>query len=148
MDNVKLSATPMIPNMDLSINSELIKEPKEYKRIIGSLQYLTLTHPDIQLEVNRLSQFIGKPSVLHWVVMKRVLRFLAGTMTHGILLRLMIGIDITAYCDVDWGGDTVDRQSRTWFLVYVGGSLVRWSSKKKGIVASRVSRHSYDNTRD
>lgn len=55
-------------------------------------------------------------------------------MTHGILIRPMIGTGITAYCDADWDGDTVDRKSKARFLVYVGGSLVSWISKKQGTV--------------
>lgn len=125
----------MVPNIDLNIDSEPLKEQKEYRRIIGSLQYITLTRPDVQLAVNRLSQFMGKPTQLHWVSMKWVLRFLASTMNNGILLRPMVGAGVIAYCDTDWGGDTQDRQSRTGFLVYVGGSLVSWSSKKQGTVA-------------
>lgn len=86
---------------------------------------------------------MGKPTKMHWVAMKRVLRFLAGTMTHEILLRPMIGSDIMAYCDDDWGGDTLDRQSITRFLVYVGGSLVSWSSKKKGTVTRSSTEAEY-----
>lgn len=76
--------------------------------------------------------------------MERVLRFLSGTPNHCIILRRMTDRGITAYCDTDWGGDTTDRKSRTGFLVYVGGSLVSWISRKQGIVARSSTKAEYN----
>lgn len=85
---------------------------------------------------------MGKPTNVQLVAMKRVLRFLVGTMTHGILLQFMIGGGITAYFNADWRGDTNDRSSMG-FLVYVNGSLVSWSSRKYGTVTCSSTEAEY-----
>lgn len=87
MDHLKPVVTPMVENLDLRSQGSAIPYAKEYQRIVGSLQYITLTRPDVQLVVNRLSQFMVCPEDIHWTAMKRVLRFLSGTSTHGIILR-------------------------------------------------------------
>lgn len=58
---MKPSSTPMTANQDLWSDEQEIDEAREYRRIIGSLQYLTLTRPDIQFAVNKLSQYICSP---------------------------------------------------------------------------------------
>ena len=61
----------------------LLANPIGYRAIIGSLQYLSLTRPDISYIVNKLSQFMQAPTDIHLNVVKRLLRFLHGTMRHG-----------------------------------------------------------------
>lgn len=75
--------------------------------------------------------------------MKCVLRFIAGTLSHGIYLRRMVDNGVLAYCDAEWGGDVTDRKSRTGFLVYVGGMLVSWSSRKQAMVALSTTKAEY-----
>lgn len=96
MDNLKSTVTPIVANLDLHPQGSPIPNAKEYRRIVGSLQYVTLTRPDVQLAVNRLSQFMACLEEIHWTTMMRVLRFLSGTTTHGIILRQMVGKGITA----------------------------------------------------
>lgn len=79
--------------------------------------------------MNRLSQSI------HWVAIKRILHYITGTQKHEILLRKMRDFGITAYCNSDWGGDTIDRKRMFGFLVYTGGNLVSWASRKQGTLA-------------
>lgn len=78
---------------------------------------------------------MAAPKDIHWSAMKRILRFLSGTTTHGIMISRMQGSGVTAYCDADWGSDTGDHKSRTGFLIYVGGTLVSWLSRKQPTVA-------------
>lgn len=77
---------------------------------------------------------MSKPTKLHWVTIKHVLCFLVGTMTHGIFIRRCSAMALWRIETPTGGGDTNDRWSRTGFLVYVGGSLISWSSRKQGTV--------------
>lgn len=76
----------MIAQQDMS-EEEPITEAKEYQRVIGSLQYLILTRLDIQYAVNKLAQFMCSPKPVHWIAMKKVLHYLAGTQSMGITLN-------------------------------------------------------------
>lgn len=129
MGELKAVSTPMLANAELHLDGH--QRPCEFRRIIGSLQYITLTRPDVQVAVNWLAQFIAEPKMIHWLAVKRVLCYFFRTQKHGIALRQVKDFSVTAYCDADWEGDTVDRKSRTGFLVYVGGTLVSWVSKKQ-----------------
>ncbi|MCI59098.1 retrovirus-related pol polyprotein, partial [Trifolium medium] len=62
-------------------------EPTLYRSIVGALQYATLTHPDIALSVNKVCQFMANPFESHWLAVKRILRYLKGTLNHGLLIN-------------------------------------------------------------
>lgn len=52
-------------------------------------------------------------------------------------------IGITVYCDADWKGDTIDRKSRTGYLIYVRGTLISWSSRKQNTLARSSTEAEY-----
>ena len=88
MEDAKPLTSPMATTPKLSLKSGApLKDPTEYRTIIGSLQYLAFTRPDIAYAVNKLSQFMHRPTDLHWQATKWILRYLAGTASHGIYLR-------------------------------------------------------------
>ena len=88
MMDVRPVSTPMAPTPKLSLTSGTpMENPSEYQAVLRSLQYLALTRPDIAFLVNRLSQYMQRPTNLHWQAVKRILRYLAETSAHGILLR-------------------------------------------------------------
>ena len=77
--------------------------PTLYRSVIGALQYLTLTRPGISYSVNKLSQFMQSPTMMDWQAVKRVLRYLKGTLDYGIHLKPSTSLGLTAYSDADWG---------------------------------------------
>lgn len=85
MDSAKFISTPVsaMPPM----TSYGVVDPSEYHSAIGGLQYLTLTRLDIAFTVNRLVQHMSSPSPTDWCSVKRLFRYLKGTLHHGLLLR-------------------------------------------------------------
>lgn len=85
MEDANPVTTPMASSPKLTLNSGItLADPKEFRKLIGSLQYLQFTRLDIAYAVNRLSQFMHRPTHLHWQAAKRILRYLAATSSHGI----------------------------------------------------------------
>ena len=105
-------------------NGVLFENPSLYRSIIGSLQYVTLTRPDIAFSVNKLSQFLVVPIVLHWQACKRVLRYLQSTTNYGLQFLSSSFLLLNAYSDADWGSDPDDRKSIGGYCVFLGNNLV------------------------
>lgn len=80
--------TPMVSNLSLSSKQgNPISNPQEYRSIVGALQYVTITRPDIAFSINKVSQIMNCPLDTHFKVVKRILRYLKGTLYHGLTLR-------------------------------------------------------------
>lgn len=94
MENAKPATTPMAVNFDFSSEEEPMEKAREYRRVIGSLQYITMTRPDVQVAVNILSQFMANLKPKQWMAVKRVLRYLAGTQEFGITIQRIYQFDI------------------------------------------------------
>lgn len=105
-------------------------DPSEYRSAIGGLQYLTITRPDIAFTVNRFAQYMSSPSATHWATVKRLFRYLKGTLHHGLLLRRSDDLSLKAFSDSDFGGDLVDGKSTSAYIVFLGSSPISWRSRK------------------
>ncbi|KAJ3691762.1 hypothetical protein LUZ61_020926 [Rhynchospora tenuis] len=144
MLNAKPASSPMATTPTLSRNdSEVFDDPQLYRSIIGALQYATLTRPDISFAVNRVSQFMHQPTINHWAAVKRILRYLCGSLTHGLSFYNNSNLQIHAYCDADWAGCPDDRRSTTGFAIFLGGNLVSWSAKKQPTVSRSSTEAEY-----
>lgn len=85
MVDSNVCATPMVVVPKFSrLEGEVFENPSLYRSVIGKLQYLTLSRPDIAFSVNKLSQFLHTPTTLHWAACKRLLRYLKGTISLGL----------------------------------------------------------------
>jgi hypothetical protein len=114
-----------------------------YRSVIGALQYLSITRPDISYTVNKLSQFMHCPSETHWAAAKRLLRYLKHTINHGLFLKRGQPLQLHAYSDADWAGNRDDRTSTTGYIVYLGGNAISWSSRKQKTVARSSTEAEY-----
>lgn len=138
MTNAKPVTTPMASSPKLHLNSGVsLSDPTSYRRLIGSLQYLQFTWLDIAYAVNKLSQFMHKSTEDHWQAAKRILRYLAGTPTHGIFYSSSNKLILHAYSDADWAGDSDDYVSTNSYIIYLGRHPIYWTSKKQNGVAIR-----------
>ncbi|KAF2283598.1 hypothetical protein GH714_012132 [Hevea brasiliensis] len=107
MDGAKEVTTPMATASHLvkSSNNAQAIDPTEYHQLVGGLQYLNLTKPDVAFSVNKLSQFMHCPSNSHWQARKRLLRYLKSTINFGIHITPQSHPVFHAYSDADWAGD-------------------------------------------
>lgn len=106
-----------------------------YRELVGSLVYLAnATRPDIIYAANVLSRFCSDPGEGHWVLAKRVLRYLKGTMDYGIKYE-KTGSKLNAYSDSDWGGDIEDRRSYSGSVLTLAGGAISWKSQKQQTTA-------------
>ncbi|KAJ0443321.1 putative RNA-directed DNA polymerase [Helianthus annuus] len=107
MDGAKHVTTPLNSTEPLSpVDGSPHVDPTPYRQLVGSLQYLAFTRPDISFSVNKLSQYMHNPTQLHWQALKRVLRYLKGTIHHRLFLNRGSPITLTAFTDSNWGGIT------------------------------------------
>ena len=138
MTDAKPVATPLPTSRKLTLQSGTpLEDGSQYRSVVGSLQYMAFTRPDISYAVTRLSQFMHKPTIDHCQAAKRVLRYLSGTRSHGIFLHHNSPLSLHAFSDADWAGDTNDFVSMNGYIIYLGKNPISWSSKKqKGVARS------------
>jgi len=132
MQDCKLATTPMEPGFKLSTQSSspLVDETL-FKRLVGSLIYLTATRHDISFAVNYISCFMSAPKADHWIAAKRVLRYVSGTPDYGLLYTQSSNPTLSGYTDFDWAGSVDDRKSIVGYVCSLGSGAVTWTSKKQ-----------------
>jgi len=139
MLEAKPISSPMSSSSSLSaFDGDSMDDPLLNRSTVGSLQYLSLTRPDLAFAVNRVCQFMHKPTKLHWQAVKRILRYLKHTVSHGLLLTRSNTSTLEVFSDADWAGCPDDRKSTGGYCVFLGSNLISWSSKKHPTV-SRLS---------
>uniref|UniRef100_A0A2N9FGK5 Reverse transcriptase Ty1/copia-type domain-containing protein n=1 Tax=Fagus sylvatica TaxID=28930 RepID=A0A2N9FGK5_FAGSY len=140
----KIVDTPIEYNNRLNTHDgEPLPDATLYRQLVGSLVYLTVTRPDISYAVHIVSQFMAAPRSLHYAAVFRILRYLKGTLFHGLHFSSQSSLTLQAYSDADWAGDPTDRRSTTGYCFLLGDSLISWRSKKQSVVARSSTEAEY-----
>jgi hypothetical protein len=107
------------------------EDPSLYRSLAGALQYLTFTRPDISYAVQQVCLHMHAPSTEHMLALKRILRYVQGTIHFGLHLSPSPITKLISYTDADWGGCPDTRRSTSGYCVFLGDNLISWSSKRQ-----------------
>ena len=146
MENCKPTSTPLSTSEQLArVSGRPLStdDSFRYRSVVGGLQYLTLTRPDISFAVNKVCQFLSQPTDVHWEAVKRILRYVKGTLHTGLKFRKAVSTSISIFTDADWAGCPDDRRSTGGFAIFVGPNLISWSSKKQPTVSRSSTEAEY-----
>ncbi|XP_057719148.1 uncharacterized mitochondrial protein AtMg00810-like [Arachis stenosperma] len=114
------------------MDDTVLDNPTLYRQLVGGLVYLTVTHPNIAAyPVYILSQFLSVSRTTHYAAVLCILRYVKGTLFHGLHFSAHSFLSLQAYSDADWDGDPTDRRSTTGYYLFLSDSLITWRTKKQ-----------------
>lgn len=144
MANCKPAGTPIDTKPKLAVDTgHRVTNPSEYRSLAGALQYLTMTQLDLAYAVQQVCLHMHDPRNCHLALIKRILRYVRGTTRFGLQLHASPSTTIYAYSDADWAGCPDTRRSTSGYCVYIGDSLVSWSSKRQPTVSRSSAEAEY-----
>ncbi|KAJ9550150.1 hypothetical protein OSB04_014195 [Centaurea solstitialis] len=144
LENAKIMKTPMSPSCALDSDPDgTAVDVTTYRGMIGSLMYLTASRPDIMFSTCLCARYQSKPKVSHLKAVKRIFRYLKGTINLGLWYPKGSGYELTGYTDADHGGCKLDRKSTTGHIQFLGDKLVSWASKKQNCVSLSTAEAEY-----
>ncbi|KAK1415059.1 hypothetical protein QVD17_30829 [Tagetes erecta] len=127
--------TPLPANESFQASGDPYPDVTHYQSLVGALQYLTITRPDISYSMNQVSQFLQKPTVYHYQSVKHTLRYVKGTIRYGLKYTKPVTTTVLGYSDADWARCVETRRSTYGYSIFLGGNLVSWSAKKQPTIA-------------
>ncbi|XP_028074107.1 uncharacterized protein LOC114276525 [Camellia sinensis] len=140
----KIASTLVDPQTRLTpLDGHLLSNATLYRQLVGSLVYLTVTHPNIAYVVHIVSQFMAAPRCSHYDALVHILRYLKGIMFHGLHYFAHSSLQLRAFSDADWVGDSTGRRSTTGFCFFLGDSLIAWCSKKQTLTTCSSTEAEY-----
>jgi hypothetical protein len=143
MSNCKASSTPVDTHSKLPADGVSVSDPSQYRSLAGALQYLTFTRPNIAYAVQQVCLYMHDPREPHLSALKRILRYLQGTLDLGLHLHRTSPADLIVYTDADWAGCPDTRKSTSGYAVFLGDNLISWSSKRQPTVSRSSAEAEY-----
>jgi hypothetical protein len=131
MEECNPTKTPIPLGTKLSKKDEgPTMDPTLYKSLVGSLLYLTTTRPDIMYAASLVSRFMESPKDSHWKMLKRILRYVVGTLNFGLWYTKYDSNQLSGYTESDFAGNLDDRKSTSGHAFHLGSNLISWALKK------------------
>lgn len=151
MQDCKPASTSMDANTKLhATTSPQTPEEKEemrkvsYQEAVGSLLHACqISRPDIAYSVSAVSRYNKNHRKIHWSAVKRIFRYLKGTINYRLEYNRDAYKDIEGFNDADWGNKMTDRKSVTGSCFRFQGALISWFSKKQQTVALSTTEAEY-----
>ncbi|XP_048227237.1 uncharacterized mitochondrial protein AtMg00810-like [Ricinus communis] len=136
--------------ISIEVNSKLsMSEGKDledsvmYRQIVGSLIYLTLTRPYVTFVVGVVSRFMQNLKKPHLEAVRRILKYIRGTLDLGIFYRNGVPCKLEGYYDADYERDCDTRRSTTGYVFSLGSGVITWCSKRQPIVSLSTTEAEY-----
>ncbi|GJX01065.1 hypothetical protein Tco_0184978 [Tanacetum coccineum] len=124
--------TPMVEKSKLDEDKEgKTVDPSHYRGMIGTLLYLTASRPDLQFAICMCARYQARPTEKHLNAVKRIFRYLKGTVHRGLWYPKDSSFALTAFADADHAGCQDTRRSTSGSIQLLGDRLVSWSSKRQ-----------------
>ncbi|PNX92373.1 retrovirus-related Pol polyprotein from transposon TNT 1-94, partial [Trifolium pratense] len=147
-DSGFLGAKPITTPSDASLRlhndiGPIFEDVSAYRRLVGRLLYLTTTRPDITYVTQQLSQFLSRPTQMHYNAALRVLKYLKTSPGRGLFFPRASQLQLLGFSDADWAGCKDSRRSISGQCFFLGQSLVSWRTKKQFTVARSSSEAEY-----
>lgn len=136
--------TPMTSGLKISSQDGVsIENAQLYRSIVGALQYVTVTRPELAYSVYKVCQFMQRPTDERWKVVKCILRYLRATMDYGIHLKKAVELSLIGFFYANWGSDPNDRRLVSGHCVFFGNNIVSWHSRKQQTVSRSSTEAEY-----
>ncbi|GKC21418.1 retrovirus-related pol polyprotein from transposon TNT 1-94 [Tanacetum coccineum] len=144
MDNCHSIGTPLAtkPKLDVDLSGEPVDQ-SDYRSKIGSLMYLTSSRPDLVQAVCYCARYQARPTQKHLKEVKRIFKYLKGTINMGLWYLKDSGFELTAFSDADHVRCIDTRKSTSGGIQFLGDKLVSWMSKKQNCTAMSSAEAEY-----
>lgn len=147
MSDCRAVSTPMETGHSLN-KPEVLKGESitdvPYAEAIGSLMYCALaTRPDLAQTLSILSKYNSCPREQHWQAVKRVFRYLKGTLDFGLVYRKVNELKLICYTDADWAGDHDNRRSISGMVSFLSTGPISYKSQQQPVVALSTTESEY-----
>ncbi|GKC26309.1 ribonuclease H-like domain-containing protein [Tanacetum coccineum] len=127
----------------LEADGDPVNDPTLYQSLAGALQYLTFTCPNISYAVQQVCFYMHDPREPHLAALKRILRYVRGTIDHDIKLHVSYMSQLTTYTDADSVGCPVTRRSTSGYSVFLSDNLLSWLAKRQVTVSHSSAEAEY-----
>lgn len=140
---------PVAVPADTSINSIEAHETVgainfPFRESVGSLMYLAVaTRPDISYAVSSVSRHLENPNQAAVNAVKRILRYIKSSYSHGIIFSSNLKINLTCFSDADFAGNIATRKSTSGYVCIMGGGAISWASQRQRCVALSTTESEY-----
>jgi hypothetical protein len=146
MSGCKPISTPLSTSEKLSLHEGSLlgqKDATQYRSIVGALQYLTLTRPDIAFFVNKVCQYLHAPTTVHGTEVKRILKYIKSSIGLNITFGRSSSMLVNGYSYADWAKCIDDRRSTGGFAIFLGNNLVSRNAKKQATISRSSTEAEY-----